>query len=98
MSKYRIHIENIGAGADWDGSTIGCDGFAILGDKGERFEETQHGLSTVELAKMIACSEELRAAARIGLAMYEAAMEEKRAANPLASIFSSIRPVREEDD
>lgn len=32
MSKYRIHIENIGEGADWDGSTIECEGFAIIGN------------------------------------------------------------------
>ena len=96
MSKYRIHIENIGEGADWDGSTIECEGFAIIGDKTEdECNITLHDVSTVKLAAMIAGDEKLRAAARIGLAMYEAKMDEQRSANPLAAI---IKAFNEEDD
>lgn len=38
---------------------------------------------------MIASDGKLRAAARIGLAMYEAEMDEERSANPLAAIVEA---------
>ena len=96
MSKYRIDIENIGEGADWDGSTIECEGFAIIADITEdECNTTLHDVSTMKLDAMIASAGELRAAARIGLAMYEAKMDEKRSANPLAAI---IKAIHEEDD
>lgn len=96
MSKYRIHIENIGEGADWNGSTIECEGFAIAAQKADdEVDHVMHDLSTVVLAAMIAADKTSRAAARIGLAMYEAEMDEQRSANPLAAI---IKAIHEEDD
>ncbi|MBO7670756.1 MAG: hypothetical protein J6S60_09230 [Oscillospiraceae bacterium] len=97
MSKYRITIENIGEGADWDGHDIECDGFLVLGDQGEKFDTSIQDLNIMDMAKMIAHHVKLRGAARISLAMHEALMEDKAAANPLAAILSSVRPIREDD-
>lgn len=94
MSKYRITIENIGEGADWDGTTIECDGFLILGDQGKKFDTSIQDLNIMDMAKMIAHHDKLRGAARIGLAMHEALMDNKAAANPLAAI---VRAIREDD-
>ena len=87
MSKYRITIENLSADADWDGSEIECDGFAILADQGKHFGETMHKVSNIDIAEMIAASNHFRAAARIGLAMYEAMREDERVNNPFAALL-----------
>lgn len=95
MSKYRIHIENIGEGADWDGHDIECDGFAILADHGDGGEASLHNVSSIDMALLIGGNKNVRTAARIGLAIYDAKMKEN--SNPLASIISSIRPIPEDD-
>lgn len=97
MSKYRIHIENIGEGANYEGRTpLECDGFVILANCKETVSVTQHDVRTTDEALMIASSKDLRAAARIALAMYESKMEDAHR-NPFASIISSIRPIVEDD-
>lgn len=97
MSKYRITIENIGGGADWDGQTVECDGFAILADQGENSNVLLHDVSTMDIALMIGSSEKVSQSALIGLAMYAAKRMKDRTDNPLAAILSSVRPIREDD-
>lgn len=93
MSKYRITIENIGDGADWDGTEYECDGFAIIADKGqEDGEAAMQDLSVNMLAANIASDDNFFAAACIAKAMREAINlpQTPIAKNPLAAMFVSM--------
>lgn len=96
MSKYRITVENIGEGANWNKGCVECDGFVILGDQNDGADLAMHGVTDIDIAQMIATHKEMRTAARIALAMYESKMEDAHS-NPFASIISSIRPIAEDD-
>ena len=98
MSKYLIHVENIGDGADWDGTEIECNGFVIMADQSSTTGHiTQHDISTMTEAILIASNDSLRVAARLGLALSEAYQEKS------PSDFSRAAEIRllhndEEDD
>ena len=87
MSKYRITVENIGEGADFAGTPVECDGFVIAAGQGDVTHHVRHEVSLIDIASMIAGSDELRGAARIALAIHEA-RREKRSAPPA---FATLR-------
>lgn len=93
MSKYRIIVENIGDGADWDeDEIIECDGFAIAADHGENADMTMYDLSVSMLAADIASDDNFFTAACIAKAMREAINlpQTPIAKNPLAAMFASM--------
>lgn len=92
MSKYRIIVENIGDGADWDGTEYECDGFAIIADKGKDGEAAIQDLSVSQLAVNFAGEDNFFMAACIAKAMREAVNlpQAPIAKNPLAAMFASM--------
>ena len=91
MSKYRITVENIGEGADFAGAPVECDGFVIAADQGDKIEQVLYEVNPIDIARMIAGSDDLRGAARIALAIHEA-MREKRSALPaFATLIEALR-------
>ena len=91
MSKYRITVENIGEGADFAETPVECDGFVIAAEQGDEAEYVLYGVNRIDIAKMIAGSDDLRGAARIALAIHEA-MREKRSAPPaFATLIEALR-------
>lgn len=59
------------------GGGIECDGFVILGDRGQDVATLIHGLTTTEVAQSIACHGTLIAAATIAKALREARQYER---------------------
>lgn len=93
MSKYRITIENIGDGANWnEDKTIECEAFAIAADKGDRTQAIIHNLSVSKLAAMFASDDEFYTTACVAKAMREAVNITKPpiAKNPLGELFASL--------
>lgn len=93
MSKYRIIVENIGDGANWnEDEIIECDGFAIIADKGKDGEAAIQDLSVSQLAVNFAGEDNFFMAACIAKAMREAVNlpQTPIAKNPLAAMFASM--------
>lgn len=77
MSKYRIRVEMI-EGEDGErfderfAEGIECNGFVILGDKGDDACCAIHDVNTMRIAEMIAHHSDMSAAAVIAQALREA--------------------------
>ena len=93
---YRITVEVIG---DEKGHEIGdslrkgieCDGFAILANKGKGAETAIHRISSIDLASIVACSDEMMGASLIAKAMREARdLTESKPIKTLAGILGSF--------
>lgn len=93
---YRITVEVIG---DEKGPKLGdsmrggveCDGFAIIANKGKGGTTAIHGISNIDLAAIIAGSDELMGASVIAKALREARdITENKPSKILAGILGGI--------
>lgn len=91
MSKYRITVENIGEGAEYKGTPIECDGFVIAADQCDEAEYAIWDANTLEIARMIAASDELCGAARIDMAIHEAMREKRSTTQVITTLVEALR-------
>lgn len=98
MSKepiYRIKVEVIGTEDEEHKINetlrgVECNGFVILGNKGESTSTAIHGVSNIDIATMIATSGEMMAASLIAQAMREGKKYMREERSPLVDILKAM--------